>query len=245
MLGTLTIGTTNLTTAYRVYATDAPVYNAPEPDVKPISIQGRDGDLLVDNKRYKNISVKYPCVIPAASGNQTSFASCIAGLRAFLLSNRGYVKITHSFDTSEYRLGRYVGGLEVDPTVTGDAATFTLTFDCKPQRWLVSGDTVQSFTGSSGTINNPTLFDALPKITVYGSGSGTVTINGRQVTISAIDSSVVLDSEMQDAYKGSTNKNNTVTLNSGGYPYLSAGNNSITRTGGVTRVEVIPKWWTL
>lgn len=245
MIGSLIIGTTNLTTAYRVYTTDSPIYNSPEPDVKTVSIQGRDGDLLVDNQRYKNISVRYPCVIPAPTENQTSFATCIAGLRAFLLSNKGYVKIADSFNSSEYRLGRYVGNLEVDPTITGDAATFTLVFDCKPQRWLTSGDTMQSFTSSSATINNPTQFIALPKITVYGSGSGTVTINGRLVTISAIDTSLVLDSEMQDAYKGSTNKNNTVTLNSGGYPYLSAGNNSIARTGGVTKVEVIPRWWTL
>lgn len=258
MLGTLTIGTTNLTTAYRVYVTDAPIYNAPEPDVTSISIMGRSGDLFVDNKRYKNITVEYPCVIPAASGNQASFASCIAGLRAFLLSNRGYVKIANSFDTSEYRMGRYVGGLEVDPTVTGDAATFKLVFDCQPQRWLVSGDTPITLTRTSsgqssfGSITNPTLYEALPIITVTGSGSGNVMVTSPSdesiyVSISSMTGSLTMDSQLQDAYYDGTNLNDKITLAQNMFLKLFPGVTrfNVTTSFNVSRLVVTPRWWTV
>ena len=53
-----------------------------------------------------------------------------------------------------------------------------------------------------------------------------------------------IDSELQDAYKGTTNCNSLVTL-SNGFPKLIKGENEISFSGGITSVEVIPKWWTL
>lgn len=238
MLGTLTVAGHSFN-AYGLFATDAGIYNAPEPDVNAISIAGKNGDLLIPNNRYKNISVRYPCVI------LSQLASNLDVIKGYLLSNPAYVRIEDSFDTTHFRLGRFIGGTEVTPTTDGTAGAFELEFDCKPQRWLTSGETAVTITSASGTINNPTMFEALPQVKIYGSGSGAVTINGRMLTISDIDEYVVIDSDMQDSYKGALNKNDTVTLNSGGYPYLSPGNNSIARTGGVTSVEVIPRWWTL
>jgi phage-related protein len=40
------------------------------------------------------------------------------------------------------------------------------------------------------------------------------------------------------------NRNSTITLNNG-FPKLVPGENNISFSGGITSVEVIPKWWTL
>lgn len=260
MLGTLTIGGTNLTTAYRVYTTDAPIYDSPIPNVDSISIPGRNGNLLIDNGTYKNISVKYPCVIPAANIGELNTADCLAGLRAFLLAKRGYVKIADTFNPLEYRTGRYVGGLEVDPTVNGDAATFTLTFDCKPQRFLVSGDTEITLTRQSGTsfgsITNPTMFHALPIVTVTGSGSGSVYIYTPNrsadyvsipIAISDLDGTIIIDCALQDAYYGTENMNDKIVLTNKKFFELASGTNyvAVTSTFDVSSVKIVPRWWTL
>ena len=56
---------------------------------------------------------------------------------------------------------------------------------------------------------------------------------------------MVIDSELQDAYHGTSNWNKNITLNDRRFPKLKAGENLISFSGGITSVEVIPRWWTL
>lgn len=239
MLGTLTVAGHSFN-AYGLFATDAGIYNAPEPDVNAISIAGKNGDLLIPNNRYKNISVRYPCVI------LSQLASNLDVIKGYLLSNPAYVRIEDSFDTMHFREGRFIGGTEVTPTMDGTAGAFELEFDCKPQRFLKSGETVVSRT-SAGSISNPTMFAAKPLIKITGSGNVTLTVGTYTVSISSMSSYINLDCETQDAYKtAAENQNNKVTLPAGqGYPVLVPGSNSISWTGTVTKVEITPRWWTL
>ena len=63
--------------------------------------------------------------------------------------------------------------------------------------------------------------------------------------ISEVGSMITIDCELQDAYSGSNNRNSTLTL-SGNFPELPAGRTVIAFTGSsVTRVEVIPRWYTI
>ena len=107
---------------------------------------------------------------------------------------------------------------------------------------MKSGEATKTLTGS-GTLTNITKFDALPIITVYGSGVGTVTVNDTTVSISEIDSYIVLDCELMDAYKGTVNKNPYISAVD--FPVLKAGVNNISFTGGVTSLDIVPRWWTI
>lgn len=239
MLGTLTVAGHSFN-AYGLFATDAGIYNAPEPDVNAIPIAGGNGDLLIPNNRYKNISVRYPCVI------LSQLASNLDTIKAYLLSDPDYVRIEDSFDTTHFRKGRFIGGTEVKPTMDGTAGAFELEFDCKPQRFLKSGETIVSLT-SAGSISNPTIFAAKPLIKITGSGNVTLTVGTYTVSISGISSYINLDCEAQDAYRAAgENENNKVTFPAGqGYPVLVRGSNAISWTGTVTKVEITPRWWTL
>ena len=53
-----------------------------------------------------------------------------------------------------------------------------------------------------------------------------------------------MDSDIQDVYRGTVNRNADVIL-SEGFPQLIPGENGIVWTGGITYVEVVPRWWTL
>jgi phage-related protein len=95
---------------------------------------------------------------------------------------------------------------------------------------------------ASGTINNPTLFDAQPLIRVYGTGS--ITVNGVTITISEADGYTDIDCELMECYKGNVLKNYAVSLDSTDFPVLSAGDNAISMSG-VTSAIITPRWWTI
>ena len=76
---------------FGVYISGSGVYNAPERDVKSVSVPGRNGDLTLDNGRYKNIKIKYPAFVV------DDFAQNIGGLRDFLASIRGYARLEDTY----------------------------------------------------------------------------------------------------------------------------------------------------
>ena len=55
--------------------------------------------------------------------------------------------------------------------------------------------------------------------------------------------SLMLESEFQDAYREEQNKNNTISASA--FPILEHGENAISWDGGITGIEVTPRWWTI
>lgn len=123
---------------YGVYITGEGVFNAPEKDVELVTIPGRNGDYALDHGRFSNIQVTYPASI--AANNETDFRTAVSDFRNWLCSRKGYCVLSDEYNPSEYRLAVYKSGLEVthDMLIAGE---FNIVFDCKPQRFLTSGDT--------------------------------------------------------------------------------------------------------
>ena len=90
-----------------------------------------------------------------------------------------------------------------------------------------------------------TFFRSLPKIRVYGSGAGTFYIGSQWAEISDIDGYVDIDSELQDAYKDTINKNATLTLKDQNFPTLEAGGEQHPVGRRDNPPEIIPRWWTI
>ena len=163
---------------YGVYITGEAVYNAPERAVEMITIPGRNGAFALDKGHFENIEVSYPAGIFADT--EADFAQAVSDFRNFLCSKRGYCKLSDEYNSGEYRMAIYKSGLEVTPTMLR-AGEFTITFECKPQRFLTSGDTASAVT-SGGTLTNPTLFPSSPLLEL--SGYGDITIGGGTMTVS-------------------------------------------------------------
>jgi phage-related protein len=122
-----------------------------------------------------------------------------------------------------------------------DAGVVELSFDCKPFKYDILGENAVVFT-SEGSLYNKYFEPSRPIITVYGSGQGNVYIGNQTITISDIDEYVTIDAEMQDAFKELQNKN--ATINTADILLLPE-NNLISFSGGVTRVEIKPRWVTI
>ena len=124
---------------FDVYITGSAVYDAPDRDVELIDIPGRNGALVIDRNKFKNITVTYPAGTYAK--DQADFSLKMEALRNFLASRKGYKRLEDEYNLDEFRLGIYKDGLQVDPVLHGKAGQFSLVFDCKPQRYLKSGET--------------------------------------------------------------------------------------------------------
>lgn len=219
---------------YGTFIAKSNMFDAPERDYESVVIPGKSGELTLDNGRYRNFIGTIEAYVPRRmQGN-------VPGLRGYLGSKTGYHRYTDNMHPEEYRMARFVGGFVVSESDRVSAA-LTLTFDCMPQRWLLSGDAQQTFT-SNGTIYNPTLYAAKPLIRAYGTGS--MTINGTTVQITSANQYTDIDCELMDCFKGSTNCNNNVVLTNGQFPTLAPGMNNITKSG-ITSLVITPKWWTL
>lgn len=235
MIGNITVNGKN-SQEFNVFLTDAGIYGMPEKDTKTIQIDGRNGDLIIDNGRYKNKEAQFPCVI--VDDFERHFTEFIE----YLLNQAGYSRIETSFKPDEYILGRYVG--EVDPTsaVNAKEGKFVIKFDRKPQRYIKDGENPIVFTSSSSIFNHYSGV-ALPLVRVYG--TGTVTIGSVTITINSVNEYVDIDCQLQDAFKGATNCNGNITLNSNEFFKLNPGTNGITLGNGITRVIITPRWWKL
>lgn len=217
---------------FGVWISGGGTYNAPARDVSTAVIPGRNGVITFDNGRYENVQLIYPAFI------SRRFDERVAGFRAFLASQIGYQRLEDSYHPDEYRMALYKAGLEVATTARNIAGSFDIQFDCKPQRWLKSGENLRSV-ASGAVLYNPTRFDALPLILC--SGNGTISINGTTMTVKGNSGQIYIDCELQDAYLGSTNKNSKITST---FPKLAPGQNTVTYSG-LTGVQIAPRWWTI
>lgn len=217
---------------YGVYITGEAVYNAPERAVEQVDIPGRNGAFLMDLGRFENIEVTYPCGIPG--DDQTDFAEKISEFRNAILSKRGYQRLTDEYNPNEYRMASYVSGMEVE-AVEGQQGTvgeFELTFNCKPQRWLVDGETAITVQ-DGGTLTNPTRFDSEPLLEVEGGGAVsfngyTITLNDRDtgnVEFTVMNGLVNYDDSSVTIPNNLLNEGDTFTLDSiqSGFSYITQG----------------------
>ena len=224
---------------YGIQVEHPPGYIFPERDYEIQHVPGRNGDVVLDTGSYRNVPRTYDIAVAAVDDNYTLAANSIS---EWLHSASGYARLEDSYEPEYYRLAMYQEGNTIK-NLFHQAGRTTINFNCKPQRFLKYGDTPSIFTGT-GILRNPTFFKSLPIITVKGSGSGALRIGDFVVQFSAINGTTIVDSEIQDCYFGTTNLNPNVTL-SNGFPKLLPGENEISFSGGITSVEVIPKWWTL
>ena len=152
---------------YGIYITGESVYDAPERAVEMVKVPGRNGAIALDLGRWENIEVSYPA--GCFGDNQSDFATRISNFRNAIVSQTGYQRLTDTYNPNEYRLGVYASGLDVKPASMGRAGEFTITFDCKPQRFLTSGET-ETTVSSGDTLTNPTQYASGPLLEIEGYG---------------------------------------------------------------------------
>lgn len=211
-------------------------YGSAERDITTLEVPGRSGDLTLDNGRFKNRRMKIPAYIVK------DFEPSLNAFMAFMLQDSAYHRYEDTYHPDYFVLARFTGPFEPDSVTFGEAGAFSLEFDRQPQKWLKSGEIPVTVTDAAAvTLNNPTPFTAKPLIRVLA-GTGTITVGNTVVELTANNGATIIDSEAQECYEGSTNRNGDLTLTTGGFPALDPGESVISVGSGVT-IEVVPRWW--
>lgn len=246
--GTYPQGVTFNSADYNIYVLDNNDDDVAEPDYEYVSIPGRDGDLTLWNGKYKNKMITYTCYCSQnAKTNIPAFMSAI-------LASPTVARIEDTIHSDYFKQGTVVGGNSPVYSDGGATARFELTFNCKPQKWLKSGEQEVEITGtsiSSATrLTNPTVYPAIPLLEITGYGTCQLSYPNYKLTIdSGAGSNVILhDCDTNHTYRIGTNASlnsyATVVLpalwaDRKGFAYLSA-----YRASTMT-LKIIPRWWKL
>ena len=218
------------------------VYSAPKYDLKFQSIPGRDGDLISPNGRFPNTTVSYTCFIPAKSIQELS--DKVTAVKCWLYTEPDrYHTLSDSYDTSFFRKAVFNNKLDISDEVS-KIGVFTVNFTCHPMRFSHTGQVKTTFTASPFTLTNPYPFVAKPYLKINGRGTGTLTIQSASSNkiweFSTLNGYTECDSELMNFYHDTEPKNDTVSGE--GFPIFAPGINTIAFDGGITSIEVIPRW---
>lgn len=202
-------------------------------------IPGRNGDLIIDNKRYNNISVPYDFVL--IEKDVRNFDELTHRVKSWLLSHVGYFELWDGYDKRYFRLGAYNDEVNIEEELRG-LGEFSASFNCKPFKYSFDGQKMVNMT-EAGSIVNPEYLPSAPYIRIYGSGNITLTINNDSFYFEDIEDYIEVDSESMNAYKGISPLNNK--MKTANFPEFIPGDNAIAWTGSVNKIEIIPRWCAL
>ena len=206
---------------------------------KTYSIPGRNGDLHFDEGSFENYTQPYDVYFHASD-----LANVEAHVvKAWLLSTAGYQRLVDAYDPGHYRMAKVAGEINIR-NYFNRYGKFTVSFDCDPRAFLLSGDAPVEFP-APGELKNPTAYTALPLIAVVGNAPGTVSVNGITVQIKVLSGTIFLDCENENAYsvRGEAPTNENGSIYAPRFPSLGPGSNSVAFSGGITSVTITPRWW--
>lgn len=136
---------------FGIYISGQGTFNSPQKLYEQFSIPGRNGSIFGSDRRLENVELTYPCFI------YDNFKENIAAFRTFLLSLDGYQRLEDTYHPDEFRMAVFSGPLIPEVTGNNKAGSFDLTFNCKPQRFLITGESEYYFDGLNTSITGKEL----------------------------------------------------------------------------------------
>lgn len=149
----------------------------------------------------------------------------------------GNGEIVFSNEPDKYYIARIIKNIDYARLLRYRVAT--VTFRVQPFKYnRVEVTREATSERTSMIVENLGNHTAKPLITITGSGTVELTVNGNWVcryTFPDDESSVILDSEKQDAYWGNTLKNRNMI---GEFPIFEKGNNTLSWSGTVESIKI-------
>lgn len=195
-----------------------PLIGAAQRNIESIAVDGRNGNLHIDNGNYLSKSYTITCI--AKSKNKIDdIVKTFVGKSKLTLSKYTdrffYATVKNQIPFSKYLnyLQEFPIQFEVDPIAySNEETTETLS--------------------ASGTINVGGNADVSPILVV--SGAGQLTVNGYPLNVT--ETGVTIDCELMNCIKNNLSANDKVLLDE--FPKLTPGTNEITLGTGITNVII-------
>lgn len=146
-----------------------PSYEFPEKDYQTMSIPGRNGEFVIDKGTYRNVERTYSFAHVFQENSDAYFRNAAKEIIQWLTSAKGYARLEDSYESEYYRMAMYKAGGNLN-NFYDMATAIDVTFECKPERWLKSGEQPLRSAGDITPIiffENPTGYSAKPILVVY------------------------------------------------------------------------------
>ena len=213
---------------YGILISSVPERVRPERRVKEIEIPGRSGILTQDEEAYDAYVIQIECST-RGSGRLDEIVAWLNGAGDLTLSTE---------PDKVYQASIYNKISIADQIYLYNS--FLLQFKVQPFKYNINPFADELTLTAPTIIRNGGTVYSEPIITVYGSGDITLNINGVNFPLYGVNESITIDSEMMEVFKGTANQNSKY----GGetFPRFAVGENAISWTGNVTKIEIQPKW---
>lgn len=213
------------------------VYVSPEADIEFVSVLGKDGELAIDNKRFKSGKLEFPVKLELT--DQT-VAEATHDISNWLKSDIGWYELYYS-EIPEYIFeAMFFESFSVNQTLKNRGKT-VLNFKLKPKKYLISSQDIVLEMGT--TLFNPEEKISRPLIYIEGSGNITLQNNGEDwLKLRSVDGHITIDSDLMSIYKNDAPQYNKMIDMEPMFPLLYKGNNKITWSGSVNKITIQPRW---
>ncbi|MBQ9252634.1 MAG: phage tail family protein [Clostridia bacterium] len=221
-----------------------PSISRPQRKIDRYTVPGRNGDIIMAQDAWDNVTQRYEII--AGDGEKHSVHGDFDNIAKWLCAPTGYCELWDDFDPGHYRMAYFAGPMDISTLPIGRMGRATIEFNCKPQRYLISGKAAIPISRKT-VINNRTGYAARPLIYIEGTtnGNGTLTIGKTVFSCSEIpDTCAYIDCEEMDCFDGNGTKINAKIISSTSeFAKLEPGDNEISFTGSITKVSITPRWY--
>ena len=212
---------------------ELPVVPSAELKQELIEIDGRHGFLTNSQDAYSPIEINIELKLYNKSDIQ-KIRNIFRGSGNLILSNQ----------EDRYYKATVISQIEFDRVVRQNHSV-VVTFKLQPHAYELDDNTIELMsTSTSYMLTNNTNATSQPEITIYGTGNAILTIGNETVNIKNINNHIILDYELQEAYRiinGSpSNANTDVNCD---YDEIQMGDTLIKWSGsGITKIKINPRW---
>ena len=246
---------------------ELPDSNHPERRAAPYQIEGRNGSFVHEDGVFGNYEQGYAFNTRNITTGRNTYQTA-RDIASWLLSSSGYCRLEDTYEPEYYRLARFAGPFNVE-NILRRYGRGTLSFDCRPERYLKSGEKAitlfENVDLSTSIIQhafimNPCAFSAKPLIRLTGRGQiRLMTESCDDINADITDLLIQLNHQVDmtitiDCASFEVSEPSWVTYKTlypilptlqPGRNQLSVTNVGTDKTGYITKLEIIPRWWTV
>lgn len=214
----------------RIMISSLPDITKPKRKTTTILIPGRNGSFTESTAAYENYTLSIGCGIEHVKQSEI---------------NQLWEWLDGSGDLILCTQPKMVYKARIDDSISLSDKhlvfqNFLLQFDVQPFKYNVNAQNDFIIAVNPIVLHNKGNYFSEPVITLFGSGDLYININGKRYGCNAVDGPITIDSQMQMVYYNHVNYNSEYTAEI--FPVFQKGDNQISFSGDVKRVEIQPNW---
>ncbi len=203
----------------------------PKARIEEEEVLGIDGSLTTTDDTY--CATTKVCRVYYDGGDYDSLANFFQESGTVVFSNL----------PNRYYDYKIMSEIPFDQVKDGGWCEFNVDFRCQPFGYTLNNSMItidcSKYLNKTCTISNLCTRYSKPIVTIYGTGNINIFINGNQISLINVEEYITINSVKLRTYKDLVRQNEKKI---GDYPALLVGDNIVSWSGTVTKIEIIPNW---